>query len=236
MVYKWLNNTQHWLPSSCLLCGADAGRHTLCDDCLRDLPRTAGACHLCALPLALADDQHGVCGHCQKKPPPVIRTLAPLYYAAPVDYLIQRLKYNNTLSLAALLGKLMAEHIGLQEGPLPERIIPVPLHPHRLWERGYNQSLELARPIADALGIPLDFASCRRIRHTDTQSALSAHTRRKNVRGVFAINENLDAGHVAIVDDVMTTGSTAWELASTLRKAGVISVEVWACARASMRD
>lgn len=115
----------------------------------------------------------------------------------------------------------------------PDVIIPVPLHTSRLRERGYNQALEMARPIANLLKIPVDHRSALRTRETVAQSDLPEKLRRNNVKGAFKIT-GLQADHVAIIDDVMTTGHTVEELASEVRKAGIKKIDIWTCARASL--
>lgn len=119
---------------------------------------------------------------------------------------------------------------------LPERLICVPLHPQRLRERGYNQALELAKPLARALRIPLDADALIRLRHTSAQTGLDAKARRRNLHAAFAVADpaRLPA-HVAVIDDVMTTGTTLRECARVLRQAGVARVDVWALARAPAR-
>ncbi|GAB6041709.1 hypothetical protein JCM17961_23840 [Endothiovibrio diazotrophicus] len=153
-------------------------------------------------------------------------------YASPVDRLVQRFKFNGGLVDGRLLAHLLIDGAVARETARPELILPVPLHPARLRRRGFNQSLELARPLAEALAIPVDFALCARIRNTAVQSQLPAKARRANVRGAFALRGPLPAAHVALVDDVLTTGHTAAELARLLKGAGAERVEVWTLARA----
>lgn len=154
-------------------------------------------------------------------------------YAWPADHLIQKLKFNAQLHLARLLGEHLAEHVARHVTQPPQVILPVPLHRTRLRARGFNQALELARPIARRLGIALDYRSGARVRATAAQSLLPAAQRRRNIKGAFQVTQPLAARHVAIVDDVMTTGHTVEEFASTLRKAGVEKIEVWVLARAA---
>ena len=165
------------------------------------------------------------------------RVEAVFHYASPVDFLIQGIKFNGSLHYARLLGILMAQELSERysssHSGLPQLIIPVPLHTTRLRGRGYNQALELARPIASRFDIPVDYSSCNRIRETALQSGLPAKSRRRNIKGAFRIS-GLQADHVVIVDDVMTTGYTVNELARWLRAAGVGRIDVWACARASL--
>lgn len=220
----------HWHAAQCVLCGGDARRGgLLCNPCRVDLPCIRECCARCATPLAVA----GLCGHCQRHPPPYHHVHAVFSYQAPVDFLIQRMKFGQRLGYARLLGELMAESL-VREQDLPGLIIPVPLHRGRLRQRGYNQALELARPVAKALGVMLDCRSCVRTRATASQVTLDAALRRRNVKGAFDLVRPPGHRHVAIVDDVMTTGSTVAELANLLRRAGIGRVDVWVCARAAV--
>jgi ComF family protein len=148
-----------------------------------------------------------------------------------VDFLIKQLKFHGHLAVARLLGEWLGECLEKQNRPLPDCIIPVPLHPVRLRERGFNQALELARPIARHLGLAVQASALRRIRHTLPQSLIDAQVRHSNVRGAFIVDPSLSVRHVAVVDDVITTGSTVGETARILRTAGVTEIEIWACAR-----
>jgi ComF family protein len=114
----------------------------------------------------------------------------------------------------------------------PDVIVPVPLHKSRYRQRGFNQALEIARTVSKDMQVPLDVYSCQRQHDTPQQSQLPAKQRRKNLKNAFAVVRPLNAAHVAILDDVMTTGSTVHELAKVLKKAGVAKVDVWVCARA----
>jgi len=158
--------------------------------------------------------------------------VAIYHYQSPLNSLIKRLKFNGDLHLARLLGTLMSDRLGQRSLEMPELIVPVPLHGERLRQRGFNQTLELARPIAARLGVALDWRHVKRCRATDTQSELPAKLRAQNVRGAFAVTPGFTARRVAIVDDVMTTGHTVNELAATLRRVGVEDISVWVCARA----
>lgn len=229
-VDKWLNHVQQALfPARCLLCdAAGAAGRDLCAACWQDLPHNPVACRLCALPLAA--HEAGVCGLCLKQPPPLDGSIIPFRYAAPLDHLLLGLKFGQQLPNARLLGGLLAEAIAASTRELPDCIIPVPLHPSRLRERGYNQALELARPIAQHLGVPLCEGLVLRPKHTAAQSTLEKMARRRNIKGAFVVRGELPA-HIAIVDDVVTTGSTVNELARVLRRGGAKRVVVWACAR-----
>lgn len=219
---------QKLYPLVCALCGASgtAGLD-LCTSCQADLPPLGITCLRCARPLLTP----GTCGTCQRQAPPQDRTLSAYRYAPPLDHLILQLKFHGKLHLAPLLGKLTAEYLEQCAHPLPECIIPVPLHPSRLRERGFNQALELAKPIAARLKIPINYQIVYRRRNTATQSGLPQQERKRNMRGAFAIQGTLAAQHVAIMDDVLTTGHTVGELTRTLRRAGAQTIEVWTCAR-----
>lgn len=218
-------------PPRCRLCGATTGAGDgLCAGCLTDLPWVAGGCRCCARSLPDGTTVE-LCGACLKKPPAFDTTTALLRYRAPVDYLIQRLKFSGELAVAPLLARQLARKISGRTNVLPELLIPVPLHHTRLRERGFNQSTELARQLSRRLKIPVQHKLCRRIRHTPPQSLMPPAERRRNLCRAFRVDGKLYAGHVAIIDDVLTTGHTASELASALRHAGARMIEVWVIAR-----
>jgi len=252
MVNRWLNNIQSVLfPPICLLCGSPtssatsllkSGQVSLCKACQDELPWQSAACLCCAEPMF--ESVATVCGRCLQSPPSFDCSSVVFRYASPVDFLLRRLKFDGKLVYARLLGELMTQGILEKRRQLsklgiatdvPDVIIPVPLHPTRLRERGFNQSLELARWISRALDVPIDFRSCRRVRATLTQSLLPLKKRRGNIRRAFAVADDFSARRVAIVDDVMTTAYTVQELASALRQTGVEQIEVWCCARASLK-
>jgi ComF family protein len=221
---------QRWLlPLRCLLCGAPGdGDMDLCADCAAEMPRNRNCCARCALPLATAA---ALCGECQQHAPPWDAAWAPFRYGWPLDRLESRFKFGRDLAAGRVLSRLW-QH---EPRPLerPSLLITVPLHRGRLRQRGYNQSLELARPLARALGVPLRHDVLQRSRRTEAQTELDAVGRRRNVHGAFALCPGLaPPAHVAILDDVMTTGATLAECASVLKRAGVPRVDVWALARA----
>ncbi|KLI99884.1 ComF family protein [Luteimonas sp. FCS-9] len=212
----------------CLVCGerGDDGR-ALCAACAAALPWAGPACARCAVPLPAGD---ALCGACLRRPPPLDAAHAAFVYGFPVDRLLPRLKFHRDLAAGALLSASMAR--ALASRPRPDALVPVPLHPARLRTRGYDQALELTRPLARALGLPLRTDLLRRRRATAPQSRLDAPARRRNVRGAFAATARgpLPA-HVALVDDVMTTGATLHAAALALRRLGVARVDAWVCAR-----
>ena len=219
------------LPPHCLLCGqyGDVARD-LCSACAADLVRNRACCPRCALPLQTPAP---LCGECLKREPPFVAASAPFVYGHPLDLLMTKLKFGRSLAAGRVLSELWIAALREVPPPLPALLIPVPLHAGRLRERGYNQALELAKPLARAFAIPLRSDALMRIRATPAQSNLDAKTRRQNLRGAFSIVDNAALpAHVAVVDDVMTTGATLRECARTLHRAGVARVDVWALARA----
>lgn len=152
----------------------------------------------------------------------------PLAWRFPVDALIGRFKYGGALHFGALLGRLLAEAC---HGCRPDGLVPVPLHRARLDERGFNQARELARPLARSLGVPILEDACARTVAAPPQAGLAARQRHRNLRGAFTASPRVRGLHLAIIDDVLTTGSTAATLALELLGAGAATVEVWAVAR-----
>ncbi len=214
----------------CLLCAAPARASPLCPGCLAELPRLpAERCPTCALPTPGGE----VCGACLKRPPAFVRCHAVFRYAFPADVLIQRLKFGGELALAGFLADCLAEEIG-QATP-PDLLLPMPLHPRRLGERGFNQAVEISRALSRRLGIPLALDACRRERHTPAQAGLDLKARRRNLRRAFACEPALAGLRVALLDDVMTSGTSLDELARAVRRAGAAEVEAWVVAR-TLRD
>lgn len=228
-LYNRLKNVQSWLrPQRCLVCqGGAVDEQDFCRGCAATLPILGPACPQCAAPYDLGPDT--VCGRCQTETPAYSASRAVFRYGFPIDRLIQGLKYHGQLHYARVLGELLAARLADQ--PAPDCILPVPLHPTRLRERGYNQSLELARVVARRLQVKLDYRSLTRTRPTPPQTGLPLDERARNVRDAFALAPNFSARRVAIVDDVMTSGHTVNAAAKCLRRAGV-EVEVWVVARA----
>ena len=227
---EWTKSAQSvFMPPVCVLCGSGGENiMDLCSTCRCTLPWLEAHCARCALPLT---GTAALCGHCQITPPAFEQCLAAFRYHAPVDHVLQQLKFNGRLEMAKLLGHIMADWLAAVSDVCPDHFIPVPLHDSRLRERGFNQAVELARPIAKRLGLALDIDTCRRTQATAPQSGLARKERLKNIKGAFEVVRPV-GGHVIILDDVMTTGSTAHELAKMLRQAGAESVDVWVCARA----
>lgn len=216
-------------PSHCILCNCPLGvARDFCPECQGELPYNKRACPHCALPVSATEDL--TCGRCLRQPPPFDTCRAPLLYRPPFNRLIGGFKYQHKLHLAGPLSRLFLERLP-PDLVRPDLILPMPLHPHRLRERGFNQSLELARGVARTLGLKLDWRSCRRVRATPPQSGLDEATRRKNLRGAFVARGELAGRHIALFDDVITTGATVTAVTRALHKAGAARVDVWALAR-----
>ena len=225
----WRQLQRFVLPWRCLLCGA-AGDHDidLCADCAAELPRNRSCCVRCALPLVTPAV---MCGECQRRAPPWDAAWAPFRYGWPLDRLESRYKFGADLAAGRVLSALWRREPCPID--LPQLLLTVPLHRSRLRQRGYNQALELGRPLARELGVPLRHDVVQRLRRTDAQTELDALGRRRNVRGAFVMHPGIELpAHVAILDDVMTTGATLAECARVLKRAGVQRLDVWALARA----
>lgn len=223
------------LSSTCIICRLPAKQaRDLCCRCEADLPLNNSACYQCALPITGAASQMR-CGHCLQKPPAFERTIAPYHYQDAITRLIYDLKFNQQLANANVLGQICATKIKqhYQKQILPEIIIPIPLHRRRLRQRGFNQALEISKPVSRLLNIPIDKFSCQRIIDTVPQTRLTAKLRRKNLRGAFKISK-LKVKHVAVIDDVMTTGTTMREFCATLTHAGIERIDVWCVARTNL--
>jgi ComF family protein len=158
-------------------------------------------------------------------------------FAPPADELIRDLKYRGITPNARVLGVLLAQAAQQCDAPLPRLLVPVPLHDVRLRERGFNQAAALARYAGQMLGVPCAPRAMKRMRDTPSQTSMSMEERHRNVSGAFAVNgvrarcRLLEAGHVAVIDDVMTTGSTLKELQTVLFESGVTRVDLWSVAR-----
>ena len=231
-VHNWLRTVQGWLlPPSCVRCGS-AGRPPtidLCAACEGELAANRAACVACAVPLPA--DRHR-CRFCERRSRHFDSAFAPYLYEYPLDRLIHRFKYGGQLAVGRVLGELTSRALETHAVPRPHALVPVPLARAKQRERGFNQALELARPIARALAVPVRMDLCTRVRTTQDQAGLAARDRRRNVRGAFLASNARMPRHVALIDDVLTTGSTCEELARVLKAAGVERVDVWVVARA----
>lgn len=211
----------------CMVCG-EAGQdgRDLCRACHAAFPWQGPACLRCALPLP----SPGTCGACLQHSPPLTEAHAVFEYAFPLDRLLPRLKFHRDFASGRVLAQAMVDHCA--NLPRPDALLPLPLHRARLRRRGYDQTLELARPLARALALPLLERVLKRSKSTSAQSRLDADARMRNLRGAFQVTtaETLPA-HIVLVDDVMTTGATLHAAARALLAGGARRVDAWVCAR-----
>jgi ComF family protein len=224
-----LNNL---FPRVCVLCDAPGHQHLdLCNGCIAELPWLKDCCVICAVPLSIS--QRNLCGQCLVNEPSYSRCISAFEYRYPVDRLIIKFKFSQQLIIGKVLAYLAAGIIQQQtdENNLPDLLVPVPIHPKRLRQRGFNQALEIADVISEVLVIPVDYQSCSRLINTASQKSLSAKQRHSNLRDAFSVNRSLADQSIAIIDDVMTTGATAEALTSCMVKAGARNVQVWTLAR-----
>lgn len=219
------------LSQDCTLCGV-LSRECLCNDCHRDLPfRRSLGCPRCNA----QGVENQLCGACLSDPPHFDETISAFRYAYPLDRLVQAYKFSANLGLLPLFGDALVRAIRAADAARPDLIIPLPLASRRLAERGFNQSALLGERVSKTLGIRFEVRGMLRVRETPPQTGLNREARQKNVRGAFDCAHRLDGRHVAVVDDVMTTGATLSEAAKILKKAGAAHVSAWVVARA-LRD
>jgi ComF family protein len=225
----------HLLPATCVLCGYTA-TNNLCQACQRSLPILSQHCPRCAKFLTFQQTQSIplLCGACQQHPPPFDHTFALFPYEFPIIQLITALKFQQKLSHGNALSKQFItniEQLWYLNKPLPDLILPVPLHPKRLQERGFNQALEIAKPIARYFDLPIDTKGLQRTYHTAAQSGLSAEERKRNVLHAFTATRRFDGLTIALIDDVVTTGQTVIACCEKLKSNGAKSIHVWCAAR-----
>lgn len=223
---------RQFLPTQpCALCGQMSRDGLWCGACDVALPYLdMPHCPACAVPVPSGE----LCGHCLQHPPLFTRTIAVFGYAFPLDKLIHAMKYGEQLALAHAFADRLAKRIP-REG-LPDCVIPMPLHPAKLRERGYNQSQLLAAPVARRLHLELLPHACRRVRDTAPQSSLPWKERKKNMRDAFNCETDLSGKRVALVDDVLTTGASLNALAEAVRRCGATEIQAWVVARTLPRS
>ena len=198
------------------MCGAESAGDAVCEACARALPnRPPSACPRCGLPGL----DGGCCAACEREKPAYDATLALYDFVFPVDAMVHALKYRHRLSMASFFGAALAAR-AQDFGAHADLILPMPLHPRRLAERGFNQAVELARPLARVRGLPLGLAVVSKLRDIPAQAGLDREARLRNPRGAFECDVSLQGQRVIVVDDVMTTGATLGELARTLKRQG----------------
>lgn len=232
------------LPACCLLCGQSCPHRLICLACEGDLPRNLEACRQCGLPGSWGTAQ--ICAECLRHPPPWDQAVAALVYEYPIDHLVRRFKFHKDLACGRLLAEELARAVKARlaealpasppaslpnlTDPHPDLLVPVPLHFLRRWKRAYNQAELIAHELQRQCGIPLNSKVLKRVQATAAQSGLDRKARLKNLRNAFRCLP-LDGAHVALIDDVLTTGATLQECARALKKAGARKVSVWVVAR-----
>lgn len=216
-------------PDCCVLCGGGTFGH-FCFNCRSDLPRVPHPCGRCDQPVPAGAGVH--CAACQLRPPPFQRARSALLYAFPVDAALKSLKFGHALYYVPAFAELLLAEL-LLSFPHADALVPVPLHRWRYAARGFNQAVELCKPLRRSAGLPI-VSNVRRIRRTPPQSGLDALSRRRNLENAFVVRGKLRTRHPLIVDDVMTTGETCRQLARTLLEAGAETVDVLTVARAAL--
>jgi ComF family protein len=229
------------LPTACALCGAGSAS-ALCPACSAQFFSSAAArCPCCANPLPAPPQNRGqvfhfytspavggqLCGACLRQRPAFDATVVACDYALPLDQLVLQLKFGHRLALAALFAQLLRDAVLQRPGfVLPALLCPVPLGPQRLAERGFNQALEIARPLARSLGVALHPRLAGRAHDTAPQSSVAPEQRRRNIAHAFTVGDAalVEGRHIGIVDDVMTSGQTLNELAATFKRYGAARV------------
>ena len=219
------------LPSQCEVCRSWGGA-ALCTACVARYAAPRPRCGRCGLALGLAAP---ACGDCLRDPPPFEFTVCVADYGFPWDRLIGDYKFRGRVELASAFAALMSSAVRTHAVPLPQLVLPVPLAPARLAERGYNQAWELARRVAADLRLPAHADLLQRPVATEQQTELGRAARQRNLRSAFMVDprrRKLLAGQrIALVDDVLTTGATAREAAHQLLRAGAVAVDIWVLAR-----
>jgi ComF family protein len=212
-------------PTDCLLCLDPVAQGGVCDDCERLLALSGTRCPRCAVPLATG----GWCGSCLRNPPAFDDVVTAFDYRFPIDSLVRRFKFSADLATGAYLGDALAR--AAASCRRPDLVVPSPMSPARLRERGFNPALVLARRAGRRLGIAVDAMAVAKVLHTAPQAGLGLEARRRNLREAFAVRRNVKGLRVAVVDDVMTTGATLAGLAAALAGAGATEVSGWVVAR-----
>jgi len=228
-VYIWLNNDQ-----ACLLCDERTrSEKMICDACEADLPWLTDQCERCALPMPMSDL---TCAQCTINPPAFDEVIAAWLYDFPIDTLVTRFKHQGKWPMGRLMAELFGEFLRYRfnEGlALPDFLLPVPMANKRMRQRGYNQAAMLADWLGSLLQLPVNDRLLQRVKETPAQQGLDAKARRRNLLDAFELlmPQEVTGKHIALVDDVLTTGSTADVIAKLLRKAGARQVDVYCLAR-----
>ena len=223
------------LPHICCLCdNKGTNGLDLCVYCHKNLPWNLSCCHKCACPLPDQRRINDQCGRCLNNLSDIDRSIIPFLYRPPVDFMVRRLKFSSDTKFSRLAGELISHAVSSQaalENDLPDLLLPVPINSHRLMQRGFNQAALIADVVAERLSIQCSSGAVQRINQQLQQSGLSARDRETNIRRAFSVTGEVEGLHVAIIDDVYTTGATARAIARQLRRAKASKISVWAFAR-----
>ncbi len=219
---------KHNFSQDCVLCGiSHRNAHGLCSDCWLDLPRMAQSCPSCALPLS----SHAVCGACSQHPPVCQQITAAFPYSYPIAGLIQQYKYAKQSWRAKTLAQCMWNSPHPTHLAQVNALVGIPMHKSALQERGFNQAHLLGQILAKKANIPVKTHLVQCTRPHTHQAGSNAIARQANIKGIFSTKTNWHKQHILLIDDVMTTGATLNELASTLYQAGAKQVDAWVLAR-----
>jgi ComF family protein len=219
-----IGGSRGFMGQDCLLCLAASGERVICRACEAALPSIGCACAGCAIALP----QDGICGECLARPFAFDDAAACFEYRFPLDRLVQRFKYAGDLAVGRWLALQLADRVA---DARPDIVVATPLTPSRLKDRGFNQALEIAKVVARRVGSRCDIEGILKVRETSPQSGLARRERRANLRDTFRCRLDVTGMHVAVVDDVMTTGATADALAAALKRCGATRVSAWSVAR-----
>ncbi|MBA4501453.1 ComF family protein [Marinobacterium marinum] len=230
MLYKKIHNCLI-SAQKCALCDASApDAHGICSSCHADLPWLLNPCRCCALPLPRTLAPGGLCAHCVQTPPAFERTLAAFNYDFPISQLLPNIKYQRQPAHLGWLARVLAAYLQQHyEDDWPDALMAVPMHPFSELKRGFNQAQLLAARLSQQLQLPLN-DSLRKTRRTPHQAELGLNARRGNLHHAFAVTEQ-PPRHLALIDDIMTTGTTVNTLAQVLKSAGAERVDIWVLAR-----
>lgn len=215
-------------PLQCLNC-QKASAKAICPSCFNQLPWLRDGCYICGNAITGKPASKNICGKCLTTPPFFDHTIAALRYQEPISHLLTQLKFSEKLNNVSILSNLLLAKVN-QEA-LPDLILPVPLHKKRIQHRGFNQALEISKKLSKQLNIPVDTTAIKRVKNTTPQSSLPAKHRQKNIKNAFELIQPIKAKHIAIVDDIVTTGNTVNELARMIKKQQDCYIEVWCVAR-----
>ncbi len=230
-LYRTFKQITDWLfPPQCTHCQQHTGGAKLgyCSQCYADLPFIEHSCQQCGQPFSGLSDH---CGKCLSSPPTFDQCFCPFEYASPISDDICRLKYGDQPQISRQLASLFLNELQQYGLVRPQALVAVPMHPAKLRERGFNQSIQLAKQLGKALDIPVLQGILAKTTITPRQATQTLTQRKTNVAGSFSIQESVPYQHVAIVDDVVTTGATVEEISKILKKNGVDYIQVWGIAR-----